>query len=42
VALHIKIYIVTRAIIRQYAPNLNQFPLTQRFINQENNLQGKS
>ena len=32
VALHVKIYIASRDAIRQYAPNLNQFPLTQRFV----------
>ena len=41
VILHVKIYIVSRLAIREYAPNLNQFPLTQRF-NQENNPQSKS
>ena len=39
VALHIKIYIVSKATIRQYAPTLNQLLLTQRF-NQENNQPG--
>jgi len=33
---HIKIYIVSKAKIRQYAPTLNQLPMTRRF-NQENN-----
>ena len=40
VALHIKIYIVSKATIRQYAPTLNQLPMTQRF-NQENNQPGQ-
>ena len=41
VVLHVKIYIVSRATIRQYAPQLrNLLPLTQRFINQEINPQG--
>ena len=41
VILHVKIYIVSRLAIREYAPNLNQFPLTQRF-NQENKPQGNA
>ena len=42
VVLHVKIYIISRAIISQHAPNLNQLPMTQRFFtNQENNPQGK-
>jgi len=41
VVLHVKIYIVSRATIRQYATQLsNQLPLTQRFTNQEINPQG--
>ena len=41
VILHVKIYIVSRLAVREYAPNLNQFPLTQRF-NQENKPQGNA